>query len=108
MPDQQLRAKIEATIKNAPVVVYSKTHCPYCARTKALLRSLDVQGLEIFEIDTMGQEGRDIQDELYEITGQRTVPNIFIGGKHVGGNSDLQALEASGKLRDLLKNAGAL
>lgn len=108
MANQQLRAKIEATIKEFPVVVYSKSYCPYCQRTKALLRSLDVEGLKVFELDTLGDEGKQIQDELYEITGQRTVPNIFIGGKHICGNSDLQQLESSGKLKDLLKEAGAL
>ncbi|KAF5094815.1 hypothetical protein D0Z00_003388 [Geotrichum galactomycetum] len=108
MANQQLRSKIEATIKEFPVVVYSKTYCPYCQRTKNLLTSLDVEGLKVIELDTLGDEGKQIQDELYEITGQRTVPNVFIGGKHIGGNSDLQALESSGKLRDLLKQAGAL
>jgi glutaredoxin 3 len=108
MANQQLRSKIEATIKEFPVVVYSKTHCPYCQRTKALLTSLDVKGLKVIELDTLGDEGKQIQDELYEITSQRTVPNIFIGGKHIGGNSDIQKLETTGKLRDLLKEAGAL
>jgi len=51
-------------------------------------------------------DGADIQDALAELTGQRTVPNIFINKKHIGGNSDLQAKK--GQLPDLLKAAGAV
>lgn len=51
-------------------------------------------------------DGAAIQDALQEISNQRTVPNIFINKKHIGGNSELQA--QAGQLPDLLKNAGAL
>lgn len=51
-------------------------------------------------------DGAAIQDALQEITNQRSVPNIFIGQKHIGGNSDLQAKKA--QLPNLLKEAGAL
>lgn len=49
-----------------------------------------------------------MQDALQEISGQRTVPNIYIGQKHIGGNSEIQGLSKSGQLEGLLKNAGAL
>lgn len=51
-------------------------------------------------------DGSDIQDALQEISGQRTVPNVYIAKKHIGGNSDLQGLK--GQLPALLKDAGAL
>ena len=51
-------------------------------------------------------DGSELQDALQEITGQRTVPNIFIGHKHIGGNSDLQAKSA--ELPTLLKEANAV
>jgi len=51
-------------------------------------------------------DGSAIQSTLGELTGQTTVPNIFIAQKHIGGNSDLQAKKAS--LNDLLKDAGAV
>jgi len=51
-------------------------------------------------------DGAAIQDALEEITGQRSVPNIFIAQKHIGGNSDLQSKK--GQLDDLLKSAGAI
>lgn len=52
--------------------------------------------------------GREIQDALKQLTGQGTVPNIFIGGEHIGGNSDLQALKKDKKLEEKLKGVGAL
>lgn len=54
----------------------------------------------------VADDGAAIQDALAEITSQRTVPNIFISQKHIGGNSDLQAQKA--QLPDLLKEAGAV
>jgi len=51
--------------------------------------------------------GDEIQSYLGQKTGQRTVPSVFIEQKHVGGNSDLQALKASGKLKAMLVSAGA-
>ena len=56
----------------------------------------------IIELDEES-DGADIQNYLFEKTGQRTVPNIFIGGKHIGGSSDLSSLEGSGELQKLIK-----
>jgi glutaredoxin len=48
---------------------------------------------KVVELDELPQnDGKIIQGELYEVTGQRTVPNVFIRGMHIGGNSDVQAL----------------
>lgn len=53
-------------------------------------------------------DGGALQDAIEELTGQRTVPNTFILQKSIGGNSDLQGLRSSGKLKALLTDAGAL
>ncbi|ABN67260.1 Glutaredoxin, partial [Scheffersomyces stipitis CBS 6054] len=82
------------------VVVYSKTYCPYCTSTKNLFQGLG-QEFKLVELD-INSNGSEIQRGLQELTGQRTVPNVFINGKHIGGNSDLQALNSSGKLKGLL------
>lgn len=59
----------------------------------------------ILDLDLMQNgDGALIQQELMERTGQRTVPNVFIGGAHVGGNSDLQQLALEGKLHQMLKD----
>lgn len=55
----------------------------------------------------MVDNGDEIQGYLGQKTGQRTVPNVFIEQKHIGGNSDLQKLKSAGKLKELLVSAGA-
>ena len=57
------------------------------------------------ELDLL-PEGKDMQEELAKITGQRTVPNIFIGGVHVGGNDALVHAKEAGKLQKLFEAAG--
>ncbi|KIW25074.1 glutaredoxin [Cladophialophora immunda] len=98
------KQKAQQIIDENPVVVFSKSYCPYCRASKTLLNELHAKYylLELDEID----DGAALQDALEEITGQRSVPNIFIDHKHIGGNSDLQAKR--GQLNDLLSAAGAL
>jgi glutaredoxin 3 len=66
------------------IVVFSKTHCPYCTDTKNLFSKLNIT-IKVHELDRMSN-GSEIQSTLLEMTNQRTVPNVFINGKHVGGN----------------------
>ncbi|EFQ97960.1 glutaredoxin [Nannizzia gypsea CBS 118893] len=98
------KVKAEKIIAENGVVVFSKSYCPYCNETKALLNS---RGAKFFvmELDKV-DDGSAIQSALQEITNQRTVPNIFINHQHIGGNSDLVA--RSGQLTALLKDAGAI
>lgn len=85
----------------AKVVVYTTDYCPYCVRALALLRS---KGAEPIEIDvTSDQEKRRW---LVEATGQRTVPQVFINGKPVGGFTDITALDKKGELDRLLSEPG--
>lgn len=81
------------------VMVFLKSYCPYCNATKNTLNSLkkDFRAVELNKI----QDGDEIQRALLELTGQKTVPNIFIKGKHIGGNSDLQKLVDGGELDNL-------
>lgn len=82
----------------AKVEIYTKAWCGYCARAKALLTQ---KGVEFEEFDiTMGGPKRD--EMLDRAPGRTTVPQIFIGGQHVGGSDDLAALERGGKLDALL------
>lgn len=92
---------INTTVSQNKVTVFSKSYCPYCNQTKTLLNKIG-QEFYVQELDT-DSNGSVIQKGLQEITGQRTVPNIFINGKHIGGNSDLQQLFSSGELKTLLK-----
>ncbi|KAE8149619.1 glutaredoxin [Aspergillus avenaceus] len=98
------KTKAQTLINENPVVVFSKSYCPYCTASKKLLSDQGAT-FHALELD-LEKDGSAIQDALQEITSQRTVPNIFIKQKHIGGNSDLQAIK--GDLPRLLKDAGAL
>ena len=100
------RAKAQQLIDENPVVVFSKSYCPYCKQTKNTLNQTGAK-YTVFELDELS-DGSALQDALEDITGQRTVPNILFKGKHIGGNSDLQTLKSSDKLEDLLRDVGAL
>ncbi|KAL7567644.1 hypothetical protein ACA910_000236 [Epithemia clementina (nom. ined.)] len=87
-------------IANNKVVVFSKSYCPFCLATKQLLSDMDVK-FKLHELDQM-DNGASIQAALTDLSGQRTVPNVFINGKHVGGNDKVQAAAKSGKLSEML------
>ncbi|RKF57152.1 Glutaredoxin [Erysiphe neolycopersici] len=99
----EAKTKAEQIIKDNPVVVFSKIYCPHCTNAKNLLNELGAK-YYVIELDQVA-DGAAIQAALKEINGQSTVPNIYICQKHIGGNSDLQALRP--KLPALLKEAGA-
>jgi len=80
------------------ITIYTTPICPYCVRAKALLKK---KGASFDEIDVfMDADARAEMEEKSE--GRRSVPQIFIGEKHVGGCDDLYALESEGKLDPLL------
>lgn len=79
------------------VVIYTTNYCPFCTRVKALLRSKNV---DFEEIDVTHDEG--LQEEVKRLSGRRTVPQIFIDGKAVGGFDDIKELDTLGQLDRLL------
>ena len=83
----------------AKITMYSTAVCPYCIRAEALLRQRVVQDIQKIRIDEDPAE----RDRMIEITGRRTVPQIFIGEQHVGGFDDLSALDRAGGLMPLLQ-----
>ena len=93
----------EKLISEKLVAVFSKSYCPYCQRAKGVIQSLslDQNRVGILELDQM-VEGAAVQDYLAEKTGQRTVPNIFISGKHIGGCDDIMRAQQSGELQQLV------
>jgi glutaredoxin 3 len=83
------------------VKMYTTAVCPYCQRAKQLLTARGVAQIEEIRVDTLPQERMRMMD----LTGRRTVPQIFIGDTHVGGFDDLAALDARGGLMPLLETA---
>ena len=84
------------------IIIYTKDYCPYCVKAKGLLTRKgysDFKEIDITHDETLQQE------MLAKSNGKRTVPQIFIGGTHVGGCDDLYALDGEGKLDPLLKKA---
>lgn len=81
------------------VVVYTAPSCPYCVRAKQLLGSKGIPFEEIF----VSWEDEKAWIEMEKRSGMKTVPQIYIDDKLVGGFTDLYALDQSGKLQDLLK-----
>ncbi|CAH0475594.1 unnamed protein product [Peronospora belbahrii] len=100
------KTSITDAVAKEKIVVFSKTYCPYCARVKKLLDVLDTK-YETVELDTR-DDGDEMQTLLFKITGQYTVPNVFINGKHIGGCDDVmiylnkqQTRDNAGQLRDV-------
>ena len=84
-----------------PVKMYTTAVCPYCIRAKQILKSKGVEQIEEIRIDMLPEE----RAKMMEITGRRTVPQIFIGDTHVGGCDDLIALDGRGGLVPLLSGS---
>jgi len=100
------RAVIEGIVKQHRVVVFSKTWCPFCAKVKDLFKSKYINFFKV-ELD------KDPQGELYqtilkEMTGQSSVPNVWINGNHVGGCDDTVALNEADKLVPMVNPKAAV
>jgi glutaredoxin 3 len=83
------------------VTMYTTAVCPYCIRAKQLLKARGVDQIQEIRVDMQPQE----RMKMMEITGRRTVPQIFIGDTHVGGCDDLVELDSRGGLMPLLQGA---
>jgi glutaredoxin 3 len=93
----------EAQVNPSEIIMYSTTWCPYCDRARSLLKAKSASFIEV-KIDEDPAQ-RDIM--LKRTGGRRTVPQIFIGERHVGGFDELYALDRKGELDGLLRDAAA-
>jgi len=100
------QALVDKEIKDHPVMIFSKSFCPYCDKVKALFKSIGVE-YTAMELDKRN-DGNEIQNELKNKTGATTVPRVFIAGEHIGGCDDTHALQKNGGLATKLKAAGVL
>ena len=81
-----------------PVTMYTGPFCPYCTMAKKLLQACGVAEIDEIRVDRSPEAFQEMQ----QITGQRSVPQIFIGETHVGGFTDLYRLHQEGRLNELL------
>ena len=83
------------------VKMYTTAVCPYCQRAKMLLKQRGVEDIDEIRVDLLPNE----REAMVQITGRRTVPQIFIGDTYVGGCDELMALDQRGALVPLLAQA---
>lgn len=94
---------INEIVQQHPVVVFSKGSCPYCFRVARLFEDLQV---DVFNVDLeQNANASQFQDALHEITGIRTVPNVFIGAESIQGADNTLDLHQTGKLIPLIEQA---
>ena len=93
--------RLSLLVSNDGILFRSRT-TGYCSRTKGLFSQENLsKDVQIHELDRM-PNGSSVQQALAEMTGQRTVPNVFVKGQHLGGNDDTQSAFRSGKLKSML------
>uniref|UniRef100_A0A8C9KDV5 Glutaredoxin-2, mitochondrial n=1 Tax=Panthera tigris altaica TaxID=74533 RepID=A0A8C9KDV5_PANTA len=92
--------QIQETISDNCVVIFSKTSCTYCTMAKKLFHDMNVN-YKVVELDML-EHGSQFQDALYKMTGERTVPRIFVNGTFIGGATDTHRLHKEGKLLPLV------
>eukprot|EP00271_Cylindrocystis_brebissonii_P014803 TRINITY_DN36368_c0_g1_i1.p1 TRINITY_DN36368_c0_g1~~TRINITY_DN36368_c0_g1_i1.p1 ORF type:complete len:125 (+),score=21.82 TRINITY_DN36368_c0_g1_i1:310-684(+) len=88
-------------ITQHPVVIFSKSYCPYCRRAKQVFSDLQVTPF-VIELDER-DDGAKIQDAVSKLVHKRTVPQVFINGKHLGGSDDTVEAYENGSLAELLE-----
>jgi glutaredoxin 3 len=81
-----------------PVKMYTTAYCPFCVRAERLLNAKGVSEIDKIRVDL----DSSLRAEMMQVTGRRTVPQIFIGDTHVGGCDELYALDRAGRLDPLL------
>lgn len=84
--------------------MYTTGTCPYCLRAKQLFKAKGVTTIDEIRVDLKPE----LRKQMMDITGRRTVPQIFIGDRHIGGCDDLLALDARGELDKLLAGSPAV
>ena len=95
--DGKPQASLSVVKQKVPVVIYSGSSCRYCVIAKDFLDKKNVQ-YEVRDINV----GKNAQEMMARTNGQRSIPQIFINHKHIGGLSELTTLDQQGKLNDML------
>ncbi|KAJ6629451.1 glutaredoxin [Mycena sp. CBHHK59/15] len=98
---------VQSLNERYPLVVFSKSYCPYSQRAKALLSTYDLSPPpKIIEVDLRGESSLHVKHVLTRLTRHETFPNVIIRGKSIGGSDDLKKLHADRSLRRMLEGAG--
>ncbi|OVA20387.1 Glutaredoxin [Macleaya cordata] len=97
-------AFVQNVVYSNKIAIFSKSYCPYSIRAKRIFGELHEKPF-VVELD-LRDDGGEIQNVLLDLVGQRTVPQVFINGKHIGGSDDTKAALLNGELQKLLDKSG--
>ncbi|XP_077221469.1 monothiol glutaredoxin-S6-like [Tasmannia lanceolata] len=96
-------AFVQNVVYSNKIAIFSKSYCPYSIRAKRVFSKLSQKPF-VVEID-LRDDGSEIQNVLLDLVGQRTVPQVFVNGKHIGGSDDTLKALKSGRLQKLLSES---
>ncbi|PGG96274.1 glutaredoxin [Blastomyces parvus] len=105
--DPEVEAELNAILKRSPVIIFSKSYCPFSDKAKSILQSkyTIVPAPFVVELD-LHPLGTQLQEVLGRNTGRTTVPNVLVNGMTIGGGDDIEALHESGQLGAKIKTLG--
>ncbi|KAK2798337.1 hypothetical protein FQN51_007737 [Onygenales sp. PD_10] len=105
--DPEVEAELNSILKRSPIIIFSKSYCPYSKKAKTIL--LDKYNIVpapfVVELD-LHPLGPKLQEFLAGNTGRSTVPNILVNGKSIGGGDDVEALHNNNELASKIKSFG--
>ncbi|PIA57085.1 hypothetical protein AQUCO_00600070v1 [Aquilegia coerulea] len=93
-------AYVQNIVYSNKIAIFSKSYCPYSTRAKRIFSKLHEKPF-VVELD-LRDDGSQIQDVLLDLVGKRTVPQVFVNGKHIGGSDDTKIAFLNGQLQSLL------
>lgn len=93
---------VKDQIDSNDVMVFSKSYCPFCDATKTLFGNMEGVDATVVEVDQR-DDADGITQALLDLSGQRTFPNVFVKGTHIGGNDQTQLAAKMGKIQKLLE-----
>ncbi|CAO1605155.1 hypothetical protein XANCAGTX0491_008682 [Xanthoria calcicola] len=105
--EHEIEVELNAILKKGPIIIFSKSYCPYSMKAKSILleKYTIVPTPYVVELDEH-RLGPGLQAALERSTGRRTVPNVLINGKSIGGGYDVQKLDLDGELVEKVKGMG--
>ena len=105
--EHEVEAELNLILKKSPIIIFSKSYCPHSARAKRiLLEKYNIMPAPYVEELDKHPLGPRLQEKLSKTTGRRTVPNILINGKSIGGGDEVAQLDSTGALEEKVRDMG--
>jgi glutaredoxin len=107
-PLTKVELEVDDLVHDNPVVIFSKTYCPYSQRANHILSLYHISpNVVVIDVDKR-DDADEVKDALIKFTYRNTFPNVFIDGRSIGGSEELAIMHTNGRLKDLLIEAGVL